>query len=215
MYSQNDGTQVFNEAWMQAAVVSALRVAVHLLGETASIVGEPLLEPAELEAVNVDDLAGAGVAMNGKVSKVSKAARDKRKALRGDVPISVDGVPVVLLELKSSVRRVPGYTQKSVQRTLSLAGEDATDATIPIQAPLTAEMVKGYSVKYGRHGRTRVGADEEPTYLRDVQQGAAEQVRENYNLLRFGGGGGVSYDGIALFTVLMVGTRIVVHEVVT
>lgn len=210
-------SQFFNEASMQAAIVSALRVAVHLLRETASIVAEPLLQPGELEVVDADVVAEAGVSMKCKSLELSEMASDKRKALRGDILISVDCVPVALLELKrvfkTKVRRVPGYTQKSVQRILSLAAED-DDASIPVEMLMTAELVRGYSVTFGRHGPTRVGTDENPVYLRDVQQGAATQVRENYDLLRCGGGSSVSCKGIALFTVLLVGTQVVVHEVV-
>lgn len=126
--------QHFNESSFQAGLTACLRLAVDVVGVSANVRAEPVLDhrvqDADDEGWTRDQLPpqGEGHTLGDREkpkvqqSKKRKKRFDARKAKRGDILIFVNNVSTALLELKlihkSNVTSVSGYTGAQVNAFL-------------------------------------------------------------------------------------------------
>lgn len=227
--------QHFNESSFQAGLTACLRLAVDVVGVSANVRAEPVLDhrvqaaddegrtPDQLRPQKEERTLGDREKPKVQQSKKRKKRFDARKAKRGDILIFVNNVPTALLELKlihkSNVTSVPGYTGAQVSAFLErpIHGHKTSGQVVVITDSLFMQGVlkSKMKVQLDGCGPGVVAAADAPWRIQDMQQGATAQALKNYRLLcsRRGREEQRMYDGVRVFTVLLLGYHVIVREV--
>lgn len=218
--------QYFNESSFQAAVCSCLRLAVELVGVSATIEAENVLDSRESVALAENEQHAKVVAKETSKGKGMNGnnGRDKRKDKRGDMLIFVDGAPTALLELKlfhrSKVHSIPGYTGVQRDRFLSPAspGRTVSEVLVIDDVELQQAVLKtGFKINLVASEPAVASSKDSPFRVSDVQKAAARQALLNYQLLCLNPSMAEqrTYEAVRVLTLVMIGYRVLVEEVST